>query len=67
MKKIIFVALLGVFEIVNAHSVIPFDGGKCTGSKNCSACKNCSRCKHCASGGVCGVCLPESFAEKKKV
>ncbi|MDO8999676.1 MAG: hypothetical protein Q7W45_07925 [Bacteroidota bacterium] len=66
MKKLIFIALMGVFEIVNANAIMFCEGGKCTGSKYCSACKNCSRCKHCSSGGVCGVCSPKSFEEKKK-
>lgn len=41
-------------------------GAKCTGSKYCNACKNCNYCKYCNAGGVCGVCSPESFEEKKK-
>lgn len=42
-------------------------GGKCTGSKYCTACKNCKYCKHCnEGGGVCGVCSPESFEEKRE-
>ncbi|MGE0567078.1 MAG: hypothetical protein AB7O73_03955 [Bacteroidia bacterium] len=67
MKKIylFFVVALTVFSAPADLSAC--EGGKCSGSKYCSACKNCTRCKHCSSGGVCGVCSPGSFKEKKPV
>lgn len=65
MKKLTFTSILLLATLLQ-NTISACEGGKCVGAKYCSSCKNCTRCKHCSSGGVCGVCSPESFEAKKK-